>query len=281
MSRSIYYILLTLISFQLIGSDDNFIGVRLRILDGTVIPSAYFPSVAKLKIQNPNGDCTGTLISPYHVLTAGHCVLDQYGHLTVTTNSRIELGGIDYAIKYIYVHPSYTQNLFTLDGEGVYDVAILELYTSPSVSPTPICRVMPTTGTTMKLAGFGFLGSGQFGESGATPAPGYISYGFTPLDYLTPTYLSWYFSPGESSTSHGDSGGPAFILINGTDHVEGVTHGGPKYPTWGGIQYDTRVDVVASWIDSIVGFTDLDKGPIGSSIPNSVRIGELVTVQSD
>jgi len=58
----------------------------------------------------------------------------------------------------------------------------------------------------------------------------------------------------ESNTAPGDSGGPAFVTVDGVRYVAGVTSGGEgRVHSLGDVSFDTRVDVFASWIDSIVG----------------------------
>src|SRR5206468_2811748 len=60
----------------------------------------------------------------------------------------------------------------------------------------------------------------------------------------------------ESNTAPGDSGGPAYLHVNGTYYVAGVTSGGDRDDSAiGDHSFDTRVDAYAAWIDSIVGTT--------------------------
>ncbi len=247
-------LLAVVFSFHLVGADQP--SVTPRILDGTIVSAASFPTVVKIK-HNGSFSGTGTMISPIHILTAAHVLYDQLGTLVLNTNSRVEFNGVDYQIGYYSVHPTYNPRAFTFSGENIFDVSILELSSAPNITPTPINRYPLTVGTQMKIAGFGLLGNGLFGVNGLNPAQGTISYGFTPIDYLTPTYIVWQYSSGESGKAPGDSGGPSFILQNGADHVAGVTHGGPPSPFWNAVQNDTRVDIIAPWIDSVIGFTNL------------------------
>lgn len=275
-------ILLALMSFQLAGSDDNFIGVRPRILDGFNVPVSTFPYVAKLMISKTDGQTfldSGTLISPYHILTAGHTVTDTFGNLNITTDSRVYINGQAYTIALYEKHPLWFGNV--LDYSQV-DASIVTL-SSPvlNVAPIPTFRYTPVVGSNMTIVGYGQQGTGLFGENGTLPINGTVNYGNTRLDYLLPARIEWTFVPGESSIGHGDSGGPEFLGTYGNYHVAGITSynksGNDKWYTVNGA---TRVDAIAPFIDSVVGFTDLSAGPVATQVQSTVRVGEIFTITS-
>ncbi|MFH0939068.1 MAG: CARDB domain-containing protein [Planctomycetota bacterium] len=167
-----------------------------------------------------------------------------------------QLGDTTYSSRFLWVHPTYPG----FDTEGRFDVAIITLTTPVvGVTPSPLNRtIIPTVGMTLTIAGYGWRGTGETGESIAPPPDGMITWGTTPIETVTPTFIRWMYNsatPRESDTGSGDSGGPAFI---NDGLLTAVTTGG--YPTglgdgwgWGAPSFDTRVDVILDWIDSIIG----------------------------
>jgi hypothetical protein len=66
--------------------------------------------------------------------------------------------------------------------------------------------------------------------------------------------IIWRFdNNSESDTAYGDSGGPAYLEVDGEYLIAGVTSGGTDPDSMiGDISFDTRVDAFAGWIDAIV-----------------------------
>ena len=226
-----------------------------RVINGTNVPTSQFPTVGEVGDAS-FFDCTGTLISPTHVLTAGHCLTGSNGQLTTSqTGGRFRLNGVVYNSVHIFVHPAWKGGN-NGDAEGEFDAIVMELdHPVPGVTPTPIYRQAPTVGQVLTLAGYGEQGTGATGGNNTFPAAGTINYGTTPIDIVTGTYIKWNFdkaTPVESNTAPGDSGGPAFLTVNGTLYVAGITNGGQlDTAAYGDQSYDTRVDAIAAWIDSV------------------------------
>jgi PKD repeat protein/V8-like Glu-specific endopeptidase len=237
-----------------------------RIIDGTNAPTTQISSVAEISDAADTTLFSGTLIAPQYVLTAGHCVTNNLGVQNIGhTQGRVILGGVTYNTEQIYIHSTYKGNL---EEEGEFDAAILKLATPVAgITPSPLFRQAPTVGTELILVGFGLQGTGATGENGTLPAEGTVNYGATTLDLLTETYLKWTFekrTPLEANTARGDSGGPAFINVGGTLYVAGITSGGNNADaSWGDLSYDTRVDKIVAWIDSIAGTSP---GPVKPTI---------------
>ena len=212
--------------------------IAQRIVNGTA--TTAFKSVGM--VGNRNGfSCSGTLIASRYVLTAGHC-----GYGVGDTAGRFKVEGQTYYTSRVFVHPNY--NRFTLAN----DIAIYELNRDVvGVAPSPIFRGTPRVGQTLTLVGFGAGGNGTSGHNGDF---GTKRVGTTPIDKVTTKTIEWNFdNNSESNTAPGDSGGPAFLKVDGVYRIAGVTSAGEQDNAGiGDVSYDTRVDAFQTWIDSIL-----------------------------
>lgn len=203
--------------------------------------------------------CSGTLIAPQYVLTAGHCaegVADTAGTFTI--------GGRTYHTEKVFLHPNYNPN--AIGSDSANDIAIYKL-SEPvvGITPMPIYRGTPQVGQLLTLVGFGGGGTGTTGSNGDF---GIKRVGTTPIDQVTPKLIEWNFdNNSESNTAPGDSGGPAFVTVGGVKYIAGVTSGGDSAnASIGDHSFDTRVDAFATWITSIAGVTG-DGGGSGPALP--------------
>ena len=165
-------------------------------------------------------------------------------------------------------NPAYDD--FFLDN----DLAIYELDQDVlGIDPSPIFRGTPLVGDLLTLVGYGAGGTGNEGHNGDF---GTKRVGTTPIDGVEATILTWTFdNNSESNTAPGDSGGPAFLEVDGILHLAGITSGGDQPDAGiGDHSFDTRVDVFQDWIDAIVeDTTEGGGGEVGENLP-----GQLVTV---
>ena len=226
-----------------------------RIINGQ--PTADFEAVGIVGSTDAGGFCTGTLISPIHVLTAGHCAQFIDGDAAGT----FEVGGKTYATTRIEIHPAF--DAITLEN----DVAILELAEPVAdVEPAQIFRGTPLVGDELTIVGFG---AGGTPEGGAEGTFGEKMVGVTFIDEVNDLFIFWDFdSPNESNTAPGDSGGPGFIEVAGEMFIASITSGGTSADaSLGDTAFNARVDTFAAWIDGIAA-VDVPGGEIpGGEIP--------------
>lgn len=227
-----------------------------RIVDGQ--NTSAFSAVGMIGDLS-GGYGSGTLISPFHVLTAGHCAVDGNGNVMADTAGTFEVGGRVYQTERIFLHPDYDE--WTLAN----DIAIFQLSERVvGISPETISRQAPSIGQALTLVGFGGGGTGTTGHTGDY---GTKRFGETVIERLTATEIQWTFDPGESNTAPGDSGGPGFISEAGQRLLASVTsYGTSDNAGFGDESGNTRVDAYTTWIDSIVGDAGGDSGDDGGGI---------------
>jgi hypothetical protein len=134
-----------------------------RIVGGTTAPANAFPPMAAVVVRGLATDadgttCGGTVIAPYAVLTAAHCITEQppgqgtpAALMIVTGKQNLALaGGEHLAIRSIITNPSFDPGTFD------HDVAVI-LLTSPTSAPAAArpAGTPPGLGTTGTVYGWG------------------------------------------------------------------------------------------------------------------------------
>jgi hypothetical protein len=174
--------------------------------------------------------CSGALIAPKVVLTAGHCIgkfTDWYITLPFANGQKAHGKGsvFDYTSNGNYVEPNQ------------HDVGLIVLDTPLSLASYPLVASKPVPDGT-KIQNIGRINNGSFSNSAL-----FISQpiavkdaknsGF-PFDYITDEVIQ-----------PGDSGGP--VVVNGTHNIVAVNSG-----AGGGTEVLAKVDLVQSWIKQTV-----------------------------
>jgi len=208
--------------------------------------------------------CSGTLIAPNVVLTAGHCTvyfdeLEQRGYEIVFTLDPSPSGtSTVYDATAFYTHPDYVDRLNGNSKCGLYgqcttDVGLVELETAPTgVTPATIAPVGYVDTLDLKTQLFNIVGYGVEGFSNANtplgPDSGTRKVGtFEALgqDVTGDRFLKLSGQHYDTATCFGDSGGPVFA--NG--YVVAVVSFGQSW-VCASNGYYTRVDTtsVEDWI---------------------------------
>jgi secreted trypsin-like serine protease len=234
-------------------------------------------------VLTSNGTFSGTLIAPNYVLTAAHVVAGIAGNPSAVTFQMNAGASVQIAAQQIFVNPGYT-GVAASDGIVHNDLAIIRLgdLAPAGVPYYSLYSPAVTTGTTLKLVGYGTGGDGLTGatilndptvkRTGENKADILLPYGATHdvfmYDFDGPSFASNAFGANvaanatlganvEATVGSGDSGGAAFVFDNGTWKLAGVNTftgsvgiGAPGF--YGSIGGGMLLSAQSTWINSVV-----------------------------
>jgi uncharacterized protein (TIGR03382 family) len=242
---------------------------RAPIIGGT--PDTGDPAVVLVLIGDPNTGmgaiCTGEVVSPHVVLTAGHCVASS--SVGASQQFQVFLGNnLDTAtnrtqfiqVKEVHAHPDYSNAVF-----GKNDVGVVITAQALNIAPLPMNRTAIDTGDvgqTVRLIGYGVTsGSDSTGMTAGTKRQT-----TTTISNVTSYLIE--LGDATNNTCEGDSGGPALMTMGGVETIIGVTSFGDQGCSAGGA--DSRVDVYAdSFVQPYIDANDppppdMTPAPIGA-----------------
>lgn len=233
------------------------------MLGGTNAKAGEWPDVVAVLFPDASGDealCSGTLVAPTVVLTAGHCYSDldpplPDNVLIGTSTLARPQDGETIAIKKAYVYP---------DPDTTEDIAVFVLAHASSRKPRQIvdgwARLDLVNGAQVSLVGFGAINADgdqfvdELQEATST---------ITDVDCTRSVGCNAEAQPdGELGaggmgvdTCPGDSGGPLYLMTGYGPVLAGVTsrsYDNPITPCSGGGIY-VRPDKVLDWIEQVAG----------------------------
>lgn len=246
------------------------------VVGGTAAPAHKWPDA--VAVLGTKGSCTGTLIAPDVVLTAGHCAGADLTRVVADTTDYNAAGGKSATIKSVTAYPNWATT---------YDIAVVVLNAPiTGVNPRPI-------GTSCSFDSFHanmdvhLVGFGATDAAGAT-ANTVLREASAPVvdaDCMGSEGCTAAVAPGGEfvaggngkDSCFGDSGGPVYLdTPRGTIVIAAVSRGvdGAATACGGGGIY-VRTDKVMHWIEQTTGrtiakdscYTGADDG--GSGAPGS------------
>ena len=173
--------------------------------------------------------CSGVLISPTVFLTAGHCAdssATQGYPVYVTFDQQVVLSSPKIAVT-LFQAPDYNPSMYNLNSD-MHDVGVAILATPVTDRPIAtlptaglLASLNPKPGTPLTVVGYGVDQIGQSGKKGQ------VYTNDKTRDYGTIKYRSltaWIHADQVKvdGACFGDSGGPAYMTINGVEQLVGV-----------------------------------------------------------
>ena len=225
------------------GMSEEPVGSEEQAIQGGAVDKKD-PAVGLVWIAS-GGFCTGTLIAPNVVLTAGHCVEEAVsafytGAGKIASGVATPIGMTEHRVIDQVAHPSYRSR--NVCPNPTIDVGLLRLESAiGSVKPMSIATQPPSSGTVCRTVGYGMHNAGARvtveQKRSATET------------VMEVDKSSVHVKRKSGIVDHGDSGGP--LVCGGA--IVGTTSCGDDgvYPQHKEA-YSARVDGIGDWIQQTI-----------------------------
>lgn len=187
--------------------------------------------------------CTGVIIAPHFILSAAHCELegaDIYFGLVATKKQAVY-----YKVKNVTPHPRYSAaaNMGGAEPGDYKDYAIVEFSEDlpPGFKPVPFATLKQITkGTTIHLSGYGIDENYKYDGIMKKTQVSVVAIG--EFEFMT--------DEKKTGSCHGDSGGPAYIMVDNKLYLAGITSRGEAQCRGYGIYGMPAAEM--GWIKSVI-----------------------------
>jgi secreted trypsin-like serine protease len=265
------WIAAALLGAQLLGipASASATGAHASIVGGYPVSIESLPSLAYVETENASEStsCTGTVVAPRVILTAGHCVENletgtvrpaaEYGVATGVSDWRAATANDVFPVTQAIVYPGFSPGQM----HGDAGLLVLSRPTSaPSIRMATSSDLgLLAAGTPIGIAGWGKTSGEAEYASPLLRAAETVVQQPSYCRRAVGSYYPFFSSQGQfcainppsfsTATCHGDSGGPAIALDASGNPVElGITSlGEPECSTYEPNVF-TRVDRISSWV---------------------------------
>jgi len=196
------------------GADNACNALGVKVFGGEGCGNGNGP-LAAIVTQDISGTfqlCSGTLVSPNQILTAGHC------YDSGVIDAAVAVAGEIFQVTNAERHPRYNGS----QPGAPFDLGVLTLNRESRVTPVPIF-VSQKVEVGEQFTVFGY-GSDEEGETGLDEGRDEILKAANMIaSENAETVFLGDFDTLRTSVCTGDSGGPAIQVVNGVSGVVGVT----------------------------------------------------------